>query len=227
MIGMPPPISLRTPGVMTTAELATWARIGKNAVPLLVARFSIREVTGNVKCHRYPVAGALRATLGITAKTPDDLELLLVPLQKASWVSQVTGLSVSASGAAACENRGPLPTPVELTATGPRQAAARGRRWIPALFECTPVRSLARRRSSGSIRAVTVSVSPSLRRSRAFSRTRANRRRIKAWIVLKPLSAKVAQPLVNALRYEFVQTCQTCRVRRSARRRTNGCDARC
>lgn len=135
MIGLPSPIDFRTPGVMSTAELAAWAGIGKNSVPQLVKRFGIRELTGNTKSRRYPVHSVLRAILGITPKTSGDLEQLLIPLQKSSWVAQVTGLSVSAINAAACENRNNLPLPVTLTATGPDQAAARGRRWLPAQIE--------------------------------------------------------------------------------------------
>jgi hypothetical protein len=120
---------------MSTAELAEWAGIGKNAVPQLINRFGIREITGNAKSRRFPVNSVLRAILGITPTTPGDLEQLLIPLQKSSWVSQITGLSVSAINAAACENRNNLPLPIALTATGPDQAAARGRRWIPAQVE--------------------------------------------------------------------------------------------
>lgn len=49
MIGMPSPSSLKTPGVMSTAELAAWAQIGRNTVPQLVGRFGSRELTGNAK----------------------------------------------------------------------------------------------------------------------------------------------------------------------------------
>ena len=49
MIGMPSPSSLKTPGVMSTAELAAWAQVGKNTAPQLVGRFSIRELTVNEK----------------------------------------------------------------------------------------------------------------------------------------------------------------------------------
>lgn len=131
-MALPPPVALRTPGVMTTGEFAAWAQIGKNAVPHLMTRFGIHEITGNAKNHRYPVHDVLRKILGVTPRTPEELESLLIPLQKASWVSQVTGLSVSAISAGACEKRGALPSPLELSATGPDQAPARGRRWIPA-----------------------------------------------------------------------------------------------
>jgi len=63
MIGMPPWLELKTPGVMSTAELAAWAQVGKNTVPRLVTRFGIREVTGNAKnhhvgrCHHPAVCG--------------------------------------------------------------------------------------------------------------------------------------------------------------------------
>lgn len=135
MIALPSPIIFKTPGVMTTSELAAWAQIGKNAVPHLAIRFGLREITGNANNHRYPAHNVLRAIVGITPKTPDDLEQLLLPLQKSSWVSQVTGLSISAISAAACENRNSLPRPIELTVTGFDQAAARGRRWLPAQIE--------------------------------------------------------------------------------------------
>ena len=129
------PITLRTPGVMTTAELAAWLQIGKNSVPQLAARFGIREITGNAKNHRFPVHNVLRKILGVTPQTPEDLQSLLVPLQKVSWVSLMTGLSVSAISANVCEKRGAPPAPIELTVTGQDQAPARGRRWIPAQIE--------------------------------------------------------------------------------------------
>lgn len=132
---LPCPITLRTAGVMTTAELANWALISRNAVPSLVCRFGIPELAGNVKNRRYSAHKVLKSILGITPKTPQDLERLLIPLQKACWVAQITGMSVSAINAAACEKRNFLPLPFELTVTGPDQAPARGRRWIPAQIE--------------------------------------------------------------------------------------------
>jgi hypothetical protein len=135
MIGLPPPVPLKAPGSMSTAELAAWAQVGKNTVPQLVTRFSIRELTGNAKNHRFPVHDVLRKVLGVTPRTPEDLERLLIPLQKVSWVSQMTGLSVSTISASVCEKRRALPSPVELTVTGPDQAPARSRRWIPAQIE--------------------------------------------------------------------------------------------
>lgn len=135
MIGMPSPSFLKTPGVMSTAELAAWAQVGKNTAPQLIGRFGIRELTGNAKNHRFSVYDVLRKVLGVSPQTPEDLERLLIPLQKASWVAQMTGLSVSAISAGACENRGALPLPIELTVTGHDRAPARGRRWIPAQIE--------------------------------------------------------------------------------------------
>ena len=113
----------------------SWAQIGKNAVPSLVARFKIRELTGNAKSRRYPVHCVLRSVLGVSPQTPEDLERLLIPLQKVSWVSQMTGISLSTISASACEKRGTLPFPIELTVTGRNKAPARGRRWIPAQIE--------------------------------------------------------------------------------------------
>lgn len=129
------PVTLRFPAVMTTAELAAWAQVGKNAVPQLAARFGIRELTGHAKNHRFAIHDVLRKIIGVTAASQEDLALLLMPLQKASWVSQVTGLSTSAISAGICENRSPLPAPVELTVTGPDQAPARGRRWLVVQVE--------------------------------------------------------------------------------------------
>lgn len=135
MGGMPALLQLRSPAVMSTTELAAWAQIGRNAVPRLVSRFQIREITGGSKNHRFAVHDVLRKILGVTPETSADLERLLVPLQKVTWVSQMTGLSVSTISAGACENRGALPAPIELTITGRDQAPARGRRWIPAQIE--------------------------------------------------------------------------------------------
>jgi hypothetical protein len=129
------PLVLKNPAVMSTAELAAWAQIGRNTVPLLVGRFGIRELTGNAKYHRYPVHDILRKILGVSPQSPEDLERLLIPLQKVSWVSQMTGFSVSAISASVCENRSTLPLPIELTISVQGQAPARGRRWIPAQIE--------------------------------------------------------------------------------------------
>lgn len=134
-MGMPSPSPLKTPGVMSTAELAAWAQIGRNTVPQLVRRFGIRELTGNAKNHRFPVHDVLRKVLGVNPQTPEDLERLLIPLQKVSWVSQMTGMSVSAISASVCEKRGSLPSPIQLSVTGKDQAPARGRRWVPAQIE--------------------------------------------------------------------------------------------
>lgn len=135
MISLPPRVELKTPGVMSATELATWARVGKNMVPKLSNRFGFREITGNAKNHRFSVHEVFRKVLGVSPQTPEDLERLLIPLQKASWVSQMTGLSLSAISAGVCEKRSVLPSPVELTVTGQDQAPARGRRWIPAQIE--------------------------------------------------------------------------------------------
>ena len=135
MILLHPPTPLRTPTVMTTAELAAWAQIGKNAVPRLVAQFGIREITGSAKNHRFGVHDVLRKVIGVAPETAEDMQRLLVPLQKATWVAQVTGSSISAINAAVCEKRNGLPFPIELTVTGKNQAAARGRRWLPSQIE--------------------------------------------------------------------------------------------
>jgi len=135
MISLPPRVELKTPGVMSATELATWAQVGKNMVPKLSNRFGFREITGNAKNHRFSVHDVLRKILGVSPQTPEDIERLLIPLQKASWVSQMTGLSVSAISASVCEKRGALPFPIELTVTGQDQAPARGRRWIPTQIE--------------------------------------------------------------------------------------------
>ena len=132
MITMPPSATLRIPGVMTTAELGSWAQIGKNAVPRLVQRYGLREISGQSHSRRYGVHDIMRQILGVTPDAAEDLNLLLLPLQKASWVARITGISVSAINAAICENRLLLPAPVALTQTAPGQAAPRGRRWIPA-----------------------------------------------------------------------------------------------
>ena len=129
------PIKLKRAGVMSTAELAAWAQIGKNNVQPIIRRFQIREITGNRKYHRFPIHDVLKKILGVTPRTTEDLERLLIPLQKAKWVSEMTGLSVSAISASVCEKRGVLPSPIELTISGRDRAPARSRRWIPAQIE--------------------------------------------------------------------------------------------
>lgn len=101
----------------------------------MVGRFGIREVTGNSKNHRFPLHDVFKKIVGVSPQTSEDLERLLMPLQKASWVAQMTGMSVSSINAGVCEKRGVLPPPVELTETEAGQAPARGRRWIPAQIE--------------------------------------------------------------------------------------------
>lgn len=131
----PEPLLLKTPGIMSSAELAAWAQVGKNTIAQVVALFHVRELTGNAKNHRYSTSDVFRRLLGVTPTTPEEFATLLIPLQKVSWVSQMTGISVSTISAAACGKRGGLPLPVELTVTGPNQAPARSRRWIPAQVE--------------------------------------------------------------------------------------------
>ena len=92
------PIDLQTPGVMTAAELGTWAQVGKNIVPRLMSPFAIRSVAEHVKNRRCSVHEMMRKSLGITLETADDIELLLEHPQRSSWVLAVTGLSVSANG---------------------------------------------------------------------------------------------------------------------------------
>ncbi|WP_417277505.1 hypothetical protein [Celeribacter sp.] len=129
------PIVLRTSSVMSTGELAAWAQLGKNSIPRLIEGFGIRELSGSAKNHRYSVHDVMRQILGVTVRHAEDLEPLLYPLQKSTWVAAYTGLSVSAINAAICEKRLTLPAPIELTHTDHRQAAARGRRWVPAQID--------------------------------------------------------------------------------------------
>jgi len=126
------PLLLKTPGVMTASELAAWAQIGKNSVQQLVSRFGIREITAGKRGLRFSAPLVLKNVIGIAPQSREELDQMLVPLQKASWVAQLTGLSVSTINAAACANRSGLPAPVELTRTDPDQAAPRSRRWVPA-----------------------------------------------------------------------------------------------
>lgn len=129
------PVALLSPTVMTTTELAVWAQIGKNSVSRLTAHFGIKELTGNAKSHRFSVHEILRKIIGVAPRTSEEMQELLKPLQKASWVSAITGQSTSAINAAICENRFRFPAPLELTRTGLEQAAPRGRRWIPAQLD--------------------------------------------------------------------------------------------
>ncbi|UWQ74424.1 hypothetical protein [Leisingera sp. M658] len=129
------PIALASTSVMSTAELAAWAQIGKNSISRLTAHFGIKELTGNAKSHRFSVHEVMRKIIGIAPRTADEMQALLKPLQKASWVSGITGMSTSAINAAICENRLLLPAPLELTRAGFGQAAPRGRRWIPAQLD--------------------------------------------------------------------------------------------
>lgn len=61
MNGLPLPAPLKRPGVMSTAELATWAPVGKSTVPQTVIYRDIPCLSGNAKNHHvgrchHPVA---------------------------------------------------------------------------------------------------------------------------------------------------------------------------
>lgn len=129
------PILLRHPGVMSSAELASWAQIGKNAIPRLTAWFGIAEITGKTKHQRFSAVDVLRRILGATPGTPEDFDELMKPLQAAAWVAAVTGVSVSMLSEGARTGSLRLPTPIELYETQPGQAAPRCRRWVAAAIE--------------------------------------------------------------------------------------------
>lgn len=137
------PIELRFPVVMTTAELAAWCQIGKNNVPHIVSYFGLNELSGAAKNHRFSVHEVMRKIIGVTPLGDAEIKALLYPLQKATWVSERTGLGVSSINAAICENRLLLPAPIEVSRTRPGRISARGRRWIPAQIEayirCDPI----------------------------------------------------------------------------------------
>ena len=126
------PLILKTRGVMTASELAAWAQIGKNSVQQLVSRFGIREIPAGTRGLRFSAPLVLQNIIGIAPRSPEEFDQMLVPLQKASWVAQLTGFSVSTINAAACANRSGFPAPIELTRAVPNQAAPRSRRWIAA-----------------------------------------------------------------------------------------------
>jgi len=137
---MPPdlhvePISLRSPIVMTSSELAAWAQVGKNAVPALVKLFGIRSRAVGSQNHRYSVHDVMRKIIGVAPTNNDELNLLLKPLQKSTWVAQMTGFSVSAVNAAACEKRTSSLPSFQLSAEKRGQASPRSRRWIPEQIE--------------------------------------------------------------------------------------------
>ena len=137
------PIELRFPVVMTTAELAAWCQVGKNTVPYIVSYFRLNELSGAAKNHRFSVHEVMRKIIGVTPLGDPEIKALLYPLQKASWVSERTGLGVSSINAAICENRLLMPAPIAVTPTQPGRTAARGRRWLPAQIEayvrCDPI----------------------------------------------------------------------------------------
>jgi len=129
------PIELRFPVVMTSAELSAWCQIGKNTVPHIVSYFGLNELSGAAKNHRFGVHEVMRKIIGVTPLGDAEIKAFLYPLQKATWVSERTGLGVSSINAAICENRLLLPAPIEVTPTQPGRTAARGRRWVPAQIE--------------------------------------------------------------------------------------------
>ncbi len=49
LIGLPSPLSLKRPGVMSTAELATWVQVAKSALPQPVGHYDIQGLSGNAK----------------------------------------------------------------------------------------------------------------------------------------------------------------------------------
>ncbi|MEQ5829450.1 hypothetical protein J3456_19080 [Sulfitobacter sp. NFXS29] len=129
------PIELRFPVVMTNAEMAAWCQVGKNTVPHIVRYFGLNELSGAAKNHRFGLHEVMGKIINVTPPDDAEIKVLLYPLQKVTWVSERTGLSVSSINAAVCENRLLLPAPIEVTPTQPGRTAARGRRWVPAQIE--------------------------------------------------------------------------------------------
>ena len=129
------PIILKSPIVMTSSELAAWAQVGKNAIPALVALFDLRSMAEGSQNHRYSVHDVMRKIIGITPANNEELNLLLRPLQKSTWVARMTGFSVSAINAAACEKRPSSLPSFQLSAEKRGQASPRSRRWIPEQIE--------------------------------------------------------------------------------------------
>ncbi len=129
------PISLRNPIVMTSSELAAWTQISKNSVPLLVKLFDIRSIAEGSQNHRYSVHDVMRKIIGVSFESSEELKQLLRPLQKATWVARMTGCSVSAVNAAACEKRSISLPSFQMSAAKRGKAPPRSRRWIPEQIE--------------------------------------------------------------------------------------------
>lgn len=53
MIGMPPPASLNSPGVMSTAELATSVQLAKSALPKTVSHPDIQCFSVDAKSFHF------------------------------------------------------------------------------------------------------------------------------------------------------------------------------
>lgn len=129
------PIDLRSPDVMSIAELTAWTQIGKNSIPRLLKHFAIREVTGKTSHLRFSTHDIMRRIVGVRPETPGELYQLLMPLQPALWVAAITGTSRSTLSAHARNPHLDFPSPINLLTTTSGQAAPRGRRWIPAQIE--------------------------------------------------------------------------------------------
>lgn len=129
------PLQLKSPDVMSQAELAAWAQVGKNAIPRLLAHFAIREITGKANHWRYSTHDIFRMILGTEPQSAEDVPLLLKPLQTAGWVEAITGISRSTLSTHARRPFLGFPAAINLLTTRSDQAAARGRRWIPAQIE--------------------------------------------------------------------------------------------
>ena len=123
-------IDLESPTVMTGADIARWAQIGKNAVPGFVSAFGIRETTGHMQFRKYLVTDVLMRVLQVHPSTEAERLLLFVPLLTVAQVAALSGMSESAISARARAGDTNFPAPVQISTTA--DAAPRGRRWVHA-----------------------------------------------------------------------------------------------
>jgi uncharacterized protein YheU (UPF0270 family) len=129
------PVALKNQLVMSASEIAEWAQVGKNTVPQIVSRFGIREVTGHGKHRRYKTRDVLQRIAGVRPSNQEEVVLLLKPLQNATWVSAMLGISVSALSANMRTGKSTIPAAIQLSKTSDAQQAPRGRRWVTAQIE--------------------------------------------------------------------------------------------
>lgn len=129
------PLKLRNPYVFTKSELGLWLAIGKNSVNRAVRLFDLECLPGTQSRARFSTRLVLIKILGVSIVSIDDFEQLLRPLQKASWVSKMTGHSASGLSEIARREDPCFPRSIQVSDFIKSGGTPRQRRWVPSEVE--------------------------------------------------------------------------------------------